>query len=67
VALARRTIEDAGLQERIGLRHADTNALADTAAHGLVMMNIVLYETGAQWTIAMCCVAAGRPCDQGGP
>jgi SAM-dependent methyltransferase len=46
VALAQRTIEEAGLAAQIELRQADANELTDSAAYDLVMMNIVLHETG---------------------
>jgi cyclopropane fatty-acyl-phospholipid synthase-like methyltransferase len=46
VELARQTVAAAGVADRVELRHGDANALADENAFDLVVMNIVLHETG---------------------
>jgi predicted O-methyltransferase YrrM len=46
IDLARRTVEEAGVAERVEIRHGDANALDDENAYDLVAMNIVLHETG---------------------
>lgn len=46
VALARRTLEEAGLGDRVEIRHGDANELGEEDAYDLVAMNIVLHETG---------------------
>ena len=44
--LARQTVAEAGLGERVEIRHGDANALDEEDAYDLVTMNIVLHETG---------------------
>lgn len=44
--LAERTILDAGLGDRVELRQGDANQLTDDQVYDLVVMNIVLHETG---------------------
>lgn len=44
--LARKAVADAGVAERVELRHADANDLQDENAFDLVTMNIALHETG---------------------
>lgn len=44
--LARRTIAEAGLGERVELRHGDANELEEEDAYDLVTMSIALHETG---------------------
>ncbi len=46
VELARKTVVEAGVADRVDLRHGDANALEDESAYDLVVMNIVLHETG---------------------
>lgn len=46
VELARQTVADAALGDRVEVRQGDANELADEDAYDLVMMNIVLHETG---------------------
>ena len=46
VDLARRAVEEAGLSDRIEVRHGDANLLSDDNAYDLVMMNVTLHETG---------------------
>ena len=46
VDLARRTIDEAGLGDRVEIRHGDANELDEASAYDLVAMNIVLHETG---------------------
>ncbi|MBA2277206.1 MAG: methyltransferase domain-containing protein [Chloroflexia bacterium] len=46
IELARRTLEDAGVDDRVEIRHGDANELADEDVYDLVVMNIVLHETG---------------------
>ena len=46
VGLAQRTIQEADLEERVKIRHGDADELMDEAAYDLVVMNIVLHETG---------------------
>ena len=44
--LARRTVAEAGVADRVEVRHADANQLEDEHAFDLVTMNIALHETG---------------------
>jgi ubiquinone/menaquinone biosynthesis C-methylase UbiE len=44
--LARQTLAEAGLGERVELRHGDANELDEEDAYDLVTMNIALHETG---------------------
>ena len=44
--LARQTVAEAGLGERVELRHGDANELDEQDAYDLVTMNIALHETG---------------------
>ena len=44
--LARQTVAEAGLGERVEIRYGDTNQLDEEEAYDLVTMNIVLHETG---------------------
>lgn len=46
VALAEATAAEAGVADRVEVRHGDANALADRDAYDLVAMNITLHETG---------------------
>jgi predicted O-methyltransferase YrrM len=46
IDLARQTLEEAGVAERVELRHGDANALDEHQAFDLIVMNIVLHETG---------------------
>ncbi len=46
LALARRTVADAGLTDRVELRKLDANRLDDENFYDLVTMNVVLHETG---------------------
>jgi len=46
--IARRAVIEAGLADRIVVRHSDANALDDTDRHDLVVMNITLHETGGE-------------------
>lgn len=48
VELMRRTLEQAGLGDRIEMRHADANKLEDVEAWDVVTLNITLHETGAE-------------------
>src|SRR5918994_4207265 len=45
LALARQTIGDAELGERVEIRHGDANELDEEDAYALVTMNIALHET----------------------
>jgi len=44
--LARRTLDEAGVGDRVELRHGDASDLDEENVYDLVMMNIVLHETG---------------------
>lgn len=44
--LARQAIADAGLGDRVKVRHDDANQLTDTDTYDLVTMSITLHETG---------------------
>lgn len=44
--LARQTVAEAGLGERVEIRHGDANELDEEDAYDLVTMNIALHETG---------------------
>ncbi|MDQ3514491.1 MAG: class I SAM-dependent methyltransferase [Chloroflexota bacterium] len=46
IGLARRTVADAGLAGRVEIRHGDANELVEEETYDLVVMNIVLHETG---------------------
>jgi predicted O-methyltransferase YrrM len=46
VELARQTVQEAGVAERVEIRHADANLLDEPDAYDLVVMNITLHETG---------------------
>jgi predicted O-methyltransferase YrrM len=46
VELARRTVAEAGMDDRVEIRHGDANDLAEEDTYDLVTMNIVLHETG---------------------
>lgn len=46
VALARQTVDEAGVGDRVEIRHGDANQLEDEEAYDLVVMNITLHETG---------------------
>jgi cyclopropane fatty-acyl-phospholipid synthase-like methyltransferase len=46
VELARRTVAEAGLDDRVDIRHGDANQLDDESTYDLVTMNIALHETG---------------------
>lgn len=46
IKMARQAVADAGLEERIEIRFADANALADEKAFDLVTLSITLHETG---------------------
>ena len=46
IDLGRKTLADAGVSDRVDLRHGDANLLEDEDAYDLVVMNIVLHETG---------------------
>lgn len=46
VELARRAVEEAGVSDRVEVRHGDANELDEEGAYDLVTMNIVLHETG---------------------
>ena len=46
VAQARAAVQDAGLEHRIQVRHADANQLADRDTYQLVVMNRSLHEVG---------------------
>lgn len=44
--LARQTVAEAGLDERVEIRYGDANQLDEENIYDLVTMNIVLHETG---------------------
>lgn len=46
LALARHAVADAGLDDRVEVRHGDANHLDDHDAYDLVTMNVTLHETG---------------------
>lgn len=46
IALARQTVAEAGVGDRVEIRHGDANELGDENVYDLVVMNIVLHETG---------------------
>lgn len=46
LTLARRTIAEAGLDERVEIRHGDANELDEEDAYDLVTMNIAHQEDG---------------------
>lgn len=46
LALARQTIVEAGLDERVEIRHGDANELDEENVYDLIAMNIALHETG---------------------
>lgn len=46
VEMARRTVADVGLGDRIEIRHGDANELAEQEAFDLATLNVVLHETG---------------------
>ena len=46
VALARRTIAEAGLEDRVEIRQGDANDIDAERAYDLVTMNVALHETG---------------------
>ena len=46
VAQARSAVQDAGLKDRVEVRHADANHLADRDTYQLVVMNRSLHEVG---------------------
>jgi SAM-dependent methyltransferase len=48
VEMARAAVVEAGLADRIVVRHGDANTLDDVERHDLVVMNITLHETGAR-------------------
>jgi predicted O-methyltransferase YrrM len=46
VDLARQTVAEAGVDDRVEIRHGDANELDDEDVYDLVVMNIALHETG---------------------
>ena len=44
--LARKTVEQAGVGERVEIRHGDANELQEEGVYDLVTMSIALHETG---------------------
>ncbi|MDQ3045687.1 MAG: class I SAM-dependent methyltransferase [Chloroflexota bacterium] len=46
IELARQTVADAGVGGQVEIRHGDANELDETDTYDLVLMNIVLHETG---------------------
>jgi cyclopropane fatty-acyl-phospholipid synthase-like methyltransferase len=46
LALARQTVAEAGLGERVEIRHGDANELDEENVYDLVTMSIALHETG---------------------
>jgi FkbM family methyltransferase len=46
VDLARKTVAEAGMAERVEIRHGDANELAEKNSYDLITMNIALHETG---------------------
>ena len=46
VALARQTVAEAGVTERVEIRHGDANLLDEQETFDLVVMDITLHETG---------------------
>lgn len=44
--LGRRTVAEAGVADRVTIRHGDANLLDEVECYDLVVMNIVLHETG---------------------
>ena len=44
--MARKAISEAGLGERVEIRHGDANELDEQNAYDLVTMSIALHETG---------------------
>ena len=46
VPLARQTVTEAGLGERVEVRHGDANELDEEDTYDLVTMSIALHETG---------------------
>lgn len=46
VELARQTVAEAGVADRVEIRHADANQMDEDAVYDLVVMNIALHETG---------------------
>ncbi len=58
VELARRTVAEAGLADRVEIRHGDANRLADENVYDLVTLNVALHETGgpAEYRNVLSCV-----------
>lgn len=48
IKLARRRLDEAGVGERVEVRHQDANRLAEQDRFDLVTMNLVLHETGEE-------------------
>ena len=46
VAIARSTISEAGVSDRVAIVHADAGGLAEDSAYDVVTMNLVLHEIG---------------------
>lgn len=46
IELARKSVAEAGVADRVEIRHGDANQLDDEDVYDLVVMNIVLHETG---------------------
>lgn len=48
IALARQRLDEAGVGERVEIRHQDANELDDQDSFDLATMNLVLHETGGE-------------------
>jgi predicted O-methyltransferase YrrM len=46
VAIAKATVSEAGLEDRVAIVHADAGALAEDSVYDVVTMNLVLHEIG---------------------
>jgi methylase of polypeptide subunit release factors len=54
IELARRTVAEAGLADRVRLRHGDANQLDEEDGYDLVTMSIALHETGGPQQCRTC-------------
>lgn len=64
--LARRSVADAAVQDRVAILEADANALAQTETYDLVILNVALHETGGPPEYRNVLTRARRALRQGG-